>query len=72
MDVFRPTGICARKSDCHKDLFIFSVTDSQYKAIQAPIPSPCAHTFFLLMKVTQQPRVFATLLGLDSICHSWQ
>lgn len=42
-----------RNSDCYKDFFGFSVTDFQYKANQAIVPSAYAHPFFLLMKVKQ-------------------
>lgn len=47
-----------RNSDCYEDFFIFSVTDFQYKFVQASVPSPFSHPFSLLMKVTPQPNIF--------------
>jgi len=61
-----------RNSDYNEDFFIFSITDFQYKALRASVPSPYTHTFSLLMKVTQQYNSFATLLGLDFLLHSCQ
>lgn len=40
------------------DFLIFSTTDMQYKAIQAPVPSLHAYPFSLLMKVTHNIGVF--------------
>lgn len=53
------------------DFLIFSTTDMQYKAIQAPAPSLYAYPFSLLMEVTHNTSIFfAKFLGLDSVFHS--